>query len=130
MEEGKPAKFNQALAKLERIDTIHRSCHEYRWARDYVEWEIRLRSLYSELYERMNIKDLEIIEDLFRIARETRIKYVKGSRIQALNPGVPNRNALIYEEILDKIEKFIYKKEYQYRLSIADDLTPEDALGV
>jgi len=70
-----PKKFNEAIAKLERIHNIIIQCHERRWATDLPGWEERLRSYWSELYEFMDNNQRRKMGKMFINLEKTKAEF-------------------------------------------------------
>lgn len=125
-DEQKPAKFNQALAKLARLDKIHQECHVARWDGRLSDWERRLRSLYSELREWVLGDARKNLDNMFGSLNELATHHNYMVTLNYDNPYIIIPND--FEVMLDKIEKTLFQIEHDAKLSIPYAMDGTDAI--
>lgn len=112
--------FDSVIAKLSRIDVLHKKCHEYRITKNYALWYQILLALKNELLERLTDDEKKQILDLAVKTARSIEKYEEQTRynisaLQRNNPVItldPD-----YYLNLDSLEALLFELEYKHKFT-------------
>lgn len=117
----KQSKFNAGIAKLIRLDSLHKHCQRCRLSGNYRLWYETLLALRNEIDERLNdLEKKQISELATNTARAIELyqeeiiyNYNAQKQNKPLKRITPN-----YYNLLDQLERYIYNLEYTYGFSM------------
>jgi len=91
LEQEDKAAFNMALAYLQRLDIILKTCNEAAIKEDFKHWHNSVLALYRELSPQLNVELEEQFLSLMKSAHKVDVSLKNKERVHQYNPIVLTR---------------------------------------